>query len=127
MYIEALNKDFPLAYTVEAQSKMAEKAGRLEDLQTLFDGEAADVTENTLWVLSVMMEAAVHREKVRCRIFGDEYTGGEAPSYEDLRTLLTPIEMAQNAMEEITSAMSVGQKTTVEVKEEKGKNVKATQ
>lgn len=127
MYIEALGKDFPLCYTVEAQSKLAEKAGRLEDIQTLFDQEdAAGSTENTVWILAVMMEAAVNREKVKCRMLGEEYKGGEAPTYEELRALISPTELKDVAAI-ISAAMKLGQKTTVEVKEEKGKNAKATQ
>lgn len=128
MYIEALGKDFPLCYTVDVQGKIAEKAGRLEDLQNLFDDEdTTKVTENTVWLLSVMMQAAVDREKVKCRMMGEEYSGGEAPDYEELRLILNPFEIQKDAMNEINAAMNAGQKTTVEVKEEKGKNAKATQ
>lgn len=128
MYIKALDKDFPLSYTVEAQSKLAEKAGRLENIQSLFDtSDAAGATETTVWMLSVMMEAAVNREKIKCRMLGDEYKGGEAPTYEELRLLLNPTELGESVMTEITAAMNAGQAVTVEVKEEKGKNAKATQ
>lgn len=127
MYIEALGKDFPLCYTVEAQSKLAEKAGRLEDIQTLFDQEdAAESTENTVWILAVMMEAAVNKEKVKCRMLGEEYKGGEAPTYEDLRVLISPTEMKDVAAM-ISAAMKLGHKTTVEVEKEKKKNAKTTQ
>ncbi len=128
MYIEALGKDFPLCYTVEAQSKLAEKAGKLEDIQGLFErDDAAEVVENTVWMLSVMMEAAVNREKVKCRMLGEEYKGGEAPTYDDLRAILNPGEIGEKIMQEITKAMKSGNETTVEVKEEKRKNAETTQ
>lgn len=128
MYISAIGKNFPLRYTVDVQSKIAKKAGRLEDLQNLFDDEdAAKVAENTVWMLSIMMQASVDTEKVKCRMLGEEYRGEEAPSYEELRMLLNPFEIQKDAMGEIEAAMNAGQKTTVEVKEEKGKNAKATQ
>ena len=127
MYIEALGKDFPLCYTVEAQSKLGEKAGRLEDIQTLFDQEdAAESMENTVWILAVMMEAAVNKEKVKCRMLGEEYKGGEAPTYEDLRVLISPTEMKDVAAM-ISATMKLGHKTTVEVEKEKEKNAKTTQ
>lgn len=128
MYIEALGKDFPLCYTVEAQSKLAERAGRLENIQSLFEREnSAETVENTTWMLAVMMEAHVNREKVKCRMLGTEYKGGEAPTYEELRLILNPTEIGEKAMLELSAAMKAGGKTTVEVKEEKRKNAKATQ
>ena len=127
MYIEALGKDFPLCYTVEAQSKLAEKAGRLEDIHTLFDqDDPAESMENTVWILAVMMEAAVNKEKVKCRMLGEEYKGGEAPTYEDLRVLISPTEMKDVAAM-ISATMKLGHKTTVEVEKEKEKNAKTTQ
>lgn len=128
MYIEALGKDFPLCYTVEAQSRLAEKAGGLENIREIFkEKDTVKTTENTIWMLAVMMQAAVNREKVKCRMLGDEYRGGEAPTYEELRMLINPVELGSGVAKEINEAMQAGQKTTVEVKEEKGKNVKTTQ
>lgn len=127
MYIEALGKDFPLAYTVEAQSKIAARAGRLEDLEKMLDIDAATSTENIVYMVSAMMEAAVNREKVRCQALGETYTGSDAPTYEQLRALTSPRELGKTVMEEMKAAMSGGQKTTVEVKEEKKKNVETTQ
>lgn len=127
MYISALNRDMPLAYTVEAQTKIAEKAGRLDDIQNLFENEdSAKTVENTVWMLAVMMEASVNREKVKAAMFGNSYDGPEAPTYEQLRMILTVPE-TYSAMAEIRGAMSIGEETTVEVKEEKKKNAKATQ
>lgn len=127
MYIEALKKDFPMAYTVEAQTIMAEKAGGIEKLDTLFDaGDAAGSTENTLWIAAVMMKAYANREKLKCKILGEEYKGGETPTYEELRLLVNVQDLGQNFVAEISEAMKAGSKTTVEVKEEKRKNAKAT-
>lgn len=120
MYIKALGKNFPLCYTVEAQGKIAKKAGRLEELEKLFDEEdAARSTENTVFLLAVMMDGAVKREKVKCKALGEEYKGGEAPTYEELLVLLDPTELSGGVISEIMEAMGNGNKTTVEVKEEK--------
>lgn len=127
MYIEVLKKDFPMAYTVEAQTIMAEKAGGIEKLDTLFDvDDAAESTENTLWIAAVMMKAYANREKLKCKILGEEYTGGETPTYEELRLLVDVRDLGKNFMTEISEAMKLGNKTTVEVKEEKRKNAEAT-
>lgn len=127
MYIEALKKDFPMAYTVEAQTIMAERAGGLERLDTLFDvGDAAGATENTLWIAAVMMKAYANREKLKAKMLGEEYNGGEVPTYEELRCLVSVQDLGNGFLVEISEAMKVGNKTTVEVKEEKRKNAKAT-
>ena len=128
MYIEALGKNFPLCYTIAVQSELADKAGRLEDIQNLFDQDDTEkVIENIVWTISLMMTAAESREKVKCRMLGQEYKGEEPPTFDELMLLLSPGEIEESAMEEISNAMKSGQKTTVEVKEEKGKNAKATQ
>lgn len=127
MYIEALKKDFPMAYTVEAQTIMAEKAGGIENLNTLFNADdAAGSTENTLWIASIMMKAYANREKLKCKILGEEYTGGETPTYEELRLLVDVRDLGKDFMTEISETMKLGNKTTVEVKEEKRKNAEAT-
>lgn len=128
MYIKAIKKDLPLCYTVEAQTKIAAKAGRLEDLKDLFEKEnSAETVENIIWVLAILMEAAVNREKVKCKMLGEDYKGGEPPSYDELRLLIEVKELGKETIKEIFAAMSNGSQTTVEVKEEKGKNAKATQ
>lgn len=125
MRIEALGKDFPLAYTVEAQTAMAEKAGGIEKLDTLFDADdAAKSIENTLWVLSVMMNAHANRERLKATMMGKKWDGEEPPTYEQLRILLDVTEIKGDIMKEISAAMKVGNKTSVEVKNEK--NGKAT-
>lgn len=125
MRIEALGKDFPLAYTVEAQAEMAEKAGGIEQLNTLFDADdAAKSFENTLWVLSVMMNAYANRERLKATMMGKKWDGMEPPTLEQLRVLLDVTEINKDIMGEITAAMKVGNKTSVEVKSEK--NGKAT-
>lgn len=125
MRVEALGKDFPLAYTVEAQTAMAEKAGGIEQLDTIFDADdAAKSIENTLWVLSVMMNAYANRERLKATMMGKKWDGEEPPTYEQLRILLDVTEIKGDIMKEVSAAMKVGNKTSVEVKSEK--NGKAT-
>ena len=125
MRVEALGKDFPLAYTVEAQTAMAEKAGGIEQLDTIFDADdAAKSIENTLWVLSVMMNAYANRERLKATMMGKKWDGEEPPTYEQLRILLDVTDIKGDIMKEISAAMKVGNKTSVEVKSEK--NGKAT-
>lgn len=125
MKIEALGLDFPLAYTVEAQTEMAERAGGIEKLETLFDaGDAAKSIENTIWVLAVMMNAYANRERLKATMMGKKWDGNEPPTYEQLRVLLDVTEIDKDIMQEISGAMKVGNKTSVEVKNEK--NGKAT-
>lgn len=126
MHIEALGRDYPLAYTVEAQSKLAQKAGgRLEDIDRLFDkDDSAKIFENTVFILSALMEGYANRERVKCKALGKEYTGAYPPSYKDLCALLSPLEVGADAMAEISAAMKAGNKTTTETKPEK--NVETT-
>ena len=128
MYLSALDKDIPMVYTVEAQTALAERAGgRLEDINKLFDSDnAAQATEQTVWVMAELMKAAVNREKIRCKTLGEEYTGGEPLTCEDLRVLLTMEEM-KKATAEMYAVMLEGNNTTVETEEEKGKNVETAQ
>lgn len=128
MYISALDKDFPMVYTVEAQTALAEKAGgRLEDIDKLFDdSNAAQLTEQTVWVMAELMKAAANREKLRCKTLGEEYTGGEPLTSEELRVFLTMEEMGR-AIPEIRAVMFKGNSTTVETEEENGKNVESAQ
>lgn len=128
MYLKVLDKSFPLAYTVEAQTEIAERAGGLEKLDELFDNEnAAESTERTVWMAAVMMRAAANREKLKCRMLGEEYKGGEPPTCEELRILLNVGEIGEVLMKEISEAMAEGQESTVEVKEDTKKNGTATQ
>ena len=57
----------------------------------------------------------------------EEYTGGEPPTYEDLRVLLDVGELGDSFKLELSEAMKMGQKTTIEVKEDKRKNGETAQ
>ena len=128
MYIRALDKDFPLAYTVEAQTELAEKAGGIEKFGEFFsENNAAEAVENSVWMAAVMMKAAAHREKLKSRMLGEEYTGGEPPAYEELRVLLNVGELGDSFKLELSEAMKMGQKTTIEAKEDKRKNGETAQ
>lgn len=113
--------EYPIAYTVEAQSKLAERAGGLDKIKDMIGSHELSHME----VLHIMMEAAERREKVMAKMAGEEYSGPVIPDEEDLNDLILIGEMPE-VMKSITLAMREGNKSEVEIKEETGKKRSAT-
>lgn len=126
MVVEIMGVSYPMEYTVEVQKKFFDKFGgtgkaQIEAMTDTTDPEK--FAENTAFAASAMMEGAVNRVKVRCRMLGDEYRGGDIPKNEDLEALfktMRPGEVFQ-VMNLVMKTMSEGNKVEVETKEEKGK------
>ena len=116
-----LDQEYPLKYTIAAQSKIASKAGGLKNIEALFNCEdEAEIFKNAAFMASEMIEGYINSEKIKCRMLGQEYTGPEPISAADLCGLLDVAD-TEGMVREITAAMRAGNKSNVEVKPDKKK------
>ena len=118
MNVTILGNEYPLEYTVEAQSKIAERFGAIENIENIFDTGVAKVTENIVFMLSAMMEAAENRERVLCSIMCKEYTGRKALTEQELKSVIRmqDFKYLQSA---VMATLTEGSKASVETEEEK--------
>lgn len=116
-----LDREYPLKYTIAAQSKIASKAGGLKNIESLFNCEdETEIFKNAAFMAAEMIEGYINSEKIKCRILGQEYTGPEPISAADLCGILDVAD-TENMVREITAAMRAGNKSNVEVKPDKKK------
>lgn len=111
-----LGKEYPIEYTVEAQAKVIEKAGDIQKIAEVFQNSPC-------FLLSVMMEAAQHRNEVFAMINGKDSEPVKLLTEEELKTVLTPVEQRKAmtiAMEVVAKAL----KADVETAPETGKKTK---
>lgn len=125
MTITILGKKFPVEYTIKAQKEIAEKYG-----DTLFSGNSDDsfkgaskTLEEIAGVLAILMKAAEERERVRCAMYGEEFSGPDALTVEQVLVAVSPAEIP-TYQDAIMACLKGGNKTTVEIVPEK--NGKAT-
>lgn len=119
--MKILDREYPLKYTIAAQSKIASKAGGLKNIEALFNCEdETKIFENAAFMAAEMIEGYINSEKIKCRILGQEYTGPEPISAADLCGLLD-VPDTEGMIREITAAMRAGNKSNVEVKPDKKK------
>lgn len=118
MNVTILGNEYPLEYTVEAQSKIAERFGALENIETVFDTGVAKAAENIVFMLATMMEAAEKRERVACAVMCKEYTGKTALTEGDLKAVIRMQDFKEMQMA-VMATMTEGNKVSVETEEEK--------
>ena len=118
MNVTILGNEYPLEYTVEAQSKIAERFGALENIETVFDTGVAKAAENIVFMLATMMEAAEKRERVACAVMCKEYTGKTALTEGDLKAVIRMQDFKEMQMA-VMATMTEGSKVSVETEEEK--------
>ena len=118
--VTILGKNYPIEYTVEAESKFAEKGGGLKQVLTV-------ISNYPSFALSTMMLAAAHRKKVFAKIESTEYDGPEPMSEEELNAILMPADLS-NILKIMTDVMGEAFKADVETAPEKktGKKTKVT-
>lgn len=121
MQIEILGKQYPLAYTVEAQGIIDKKIGGLKNFEKLFNGEnTQDILENTLFLLHTLMQSAQNRERVKNKMLGIDATFQEIPSIQDLSCVFE-VKDVKDLIQQIAMTIQLGSKITIELDEEKGK------
>lgn len=124
--ITVFGREYPMAYTVEAQAEIAKRFGGIEKIELAFNTEdVASMMVNMAFCAAVMCKAYEDRERVRCKFMGTEYTPNEVMSEAELICVIEPKEVP-NISNSVMEAMKEGNKTTVEVEPAKGKNVDAT-
>lgn len=106
--------EYPIAYTVEAQSEMAEKAGGLDHIKDMIGSNQL----SNMTVLLIMMRAGQHRERVLAKMAGTEEESKEIPTDEELRAIMLMSEW-RDAMKAMSEAMTEGNKSEVEIEGEK--------
>lgn len=119
-HITIMGKDFPLEYTVEVMENITKKYGSsTKATETLNSEDGATKLSDTIWMLSEMMRGAEHRERVRCSLFGEEFTGTPALTYEQLRQVMNTQDLQNmaNAIEQ--SFIEAGVRTTEIVEDPK--------
>lgn len=114
--------EYPIAYTVEAQNQVAERAGGLDKIKDCIGGERLP----HMAVLHIMMEAAERRNKVLARMNGEEYSGPAIPDEGDMKEIVLIGEM-RGIMEAISAAMREGNRSEVELAPEPQKTGKKTE
>lgn len=124
--ITIFGREYPMAYTVEAQAKIAKRFGGIEKIELAFSTEdVASMMVNMAFCAAVMCKAYEDRERVRCRFMGAEYTPNEVMSEAELICAIDPREVLEISSA-VMETMKEGNKTTVEVAPAKGKNTDAT-
>lgn len=125
MNITILGKEFPIEYTIQAQQKMAEKFGDsfFNEINTDSFVSAAKSMTDISCMISILMDGAEKRERVRCMMYGEEFQGPKALTAEQIAAAVHPGDFMEY-QDAILECMKSAQKTTVEIQKEK--NVKTT-
>lgn len=113
--------EYPIAMTVEAQSRIAEKAGGLDKIKDVMGSEKL----SNMAVLHILIEAGVRRENVLAKMAGEEYIPPVIPDEEDIPDLMYYTESAE-VMKAMNAAFREGNKSEVEIKPEPKKKERAT-
>lgn len=119
-------KEYPLEYTVYAQSVLAGKFGGVDNIPKAFETEDLQaMMENVTFCAVTMANASQNRERLMSKEAGEEFQLREIPTQEDLKMVLHPVEVVELS-KEVISAMKEGNTPTVEVEPAQGKNAEAT-
>lgn len=127
MNITILGKEFPIEYTIQAQQEMAEKFGDSffefsEENSGSFVSAAKSMMDVSC-IISILMSGAEKRERVRCMMYGEEFTGPKALTAEEVAAAVHPGNFLEYRVA-IVECIKSAQKTTVEIQKEK--NVETT-
>ena len=119
-------QEYPLAYTIDAQSKIAALCGGLSKIESLLVAEdAADALDGIAHCVAIMIRAYEDRETVRSKLMGNKRTEKYVPEYSEIVQALEPKEVYQ-LMQAVADAFREGGKITTEVEPDKTKNADAT-
>lgn len=111
--ITLLGKEFPIEYTVQVMEAVTKKyGGTAQAVEQMDSGE--DKLRDTIFMLSEMMKGAERRERVRCALWGEEYTGTPALSYETLLEIMNPEDLRTMA-DALVEAINESSKVTTEI------------
>ena len=118
--ITLLGKEFPLEYTVQVMEEVTKRfGGTVEAIEGMNDEEHQ--LENTIFLLAAMMKGAERRERVRCALWHEEYTGPEAPDYDTLMQIMNPEDL-RNMANSLIQAINDAGRITPEIVPDAKKN-----
>lgn len=119
-------QEYSLAYTIDAQSKIAALCGGLNKIEALLVAEdPADALDGIAHCVAIMIRAHEDRETVRSKLMGNERAEKYIPEYSEIVQILEPKEVYQ-LMQAVADAFREGGKITTEVEPDKTKNADAT-
>lgn len=122
-----LEREYPMAYTVAAQSEIAARFGGIEHIQDAFDDtDSAKTMENMAFCAACLMRGYAQRETVRRKTMGQEAPELPVLTQEEIAAAILVNEV-KNLTQAIMQTIREGNAVTVEVEPKKGKNAKATQ
>lgn len=125
MDIKIGGERYPMTYTVEAQSEIAERFGGLENIElALSDNDTAKLMENIVFCACAMLNGASNRLRAQCRMSGKEIPRLPEITFDDLKKAICVSEIAE-LTEAVVATMREGNKITVELAEDR-KNEEAT-
>ena len=117
MDIEILGKSYPMAYTIDAQNKINEKAGGIDKIELLFDGnDPVESMQNILFMAAQMIKGAADRERLKNKLIGNEVESSVVPTYEDLSAVIEVKEIKQIS-QAVMKTIQEGSRITVEVED----------
>lgn len=111
--ITILGKEFPIEYTVQVMEQITKRyGGTAEAVERMESGE--DQLHDTIFMLAEMMKGAEKRERVRCALWGEEFKGTPALTYEQLLEVMNPEDL-QNMADALVEAINASSKQTTQV------------
>lgn len=110
-----LGRPYPMAYTVAAQSKLADRFGGIENIQTAFEAKGVDeLMDNMAFMAAVLIQAAAERERVRCKIMGADAPDMQILAADEIKAAVQPYEL-KDVVACIMKTIQEGNAITVEV------------
>lgn len=114
MDVLIFGKAYQMAYTVSVQEKIGKRFGGITNIADAFDGKDAEgVMDNMAFMAACLIEGAVQREQVRCKVMGCPAPELSTLTVEELKLALNPVEL-KDMTQKIMETISEGSKVTVE-------------
>lgn len=115
MKITLMGVPFEFCYTVSAQMEIAEKLGGIDKLKDAFSGTPEQMQDNILMIAAAMLQGGEKRERLRCKLYGEEYKGNRAMTKEELKSVVVTAADLKALTNAVLQAMQDGDKVNVEL------------
>ena len=115
MKLKILGQDYPFCYTVSAQKEISDAFGGMEKIKDAFSGTAEEVRDNALKMAAAMMRGGEKRERLRCKMYGEEYDGPSALTAKELEDVVVTAADMSELMNAVLQAMKAGNEVSVEL------------
>lgn len=112
-YFSVRGMEWPLCYSVGAQSEIAKRCGGIENLGILLqEKDLTALLANIVWVLAVLMKYGALRVNVLKRMEGSDERTPEPPVYDELLALID-VSDAPACQKAVMECLQAGNSTTV--------------